>query len=236
VRTLAARGLDSRILGGVSAYSRVVVADGPLAYYRLNEKVPGAVVDEMGGAAGTTNGVLLYGLPGAIRRDPNTAIQLVRSNAANYIDLPHTLGFTTNNGIAFEFWFAYWNSGTIPIRDFTTTGGTFPLFDSGGTIRSRIGGIDVDTGVSSAPYIDIPTFTHLVVEYVHSGPTVNTYVNGSLIHSTSIASRSGTTVTGIRLFRSGTTSNSSPVLLDEVALYDKPLGASAVAAHYAAAQ
>ena len=56
-------------------YSGVVLAKGPVGYWRLGEAVGPTAVDASGfGYDGTYNGNPTFGQPGAIADDPDTAI------------------------------------------------------------------------------------------------------------------------------------------------------------------
>jgi hypothetical protein len=213
-------------------YRDVVLADTPKAYYRLGEGSGSTVADEIAGQHGTVNGTVTFGVPGAIAGDTNTAISGDSSNS-NFLEFPLTLSFTSNDGLAAELWFDWDDDGgTTPLRDATSSAGTIFIGTSGGNVQLRFGGLNIPTTVSAAAYRDTG-YHHWVVEYVHSTTTVNLYLDGDLVYTSTISARSGSTTTFFRLFRNGTaTGGSSGGTADEVAFYDHPLGAARVLAHY----
>ena len=215
-------------------YSDVILADGPKAYYRMGESSGTTLVDEVDSPTqdGSVFGTLTLGVDGAIAGDSDTAIQDTTTSGSNYAHFPITLGFGTNDGLAIEAW-VKWTTGVM-IRDATNTAGTFMLLESGSFVFCRVGGADVVTTIPIADLQD-GAFHHVVMEYVHSTTTVNIYVDGALAYSTTISARSGSTTSSFRGFRNGSASSAhGQGVLDEVAFYDKPLGAAVVASHHAA--
>src|SRR5690606_20768039 len=134
-----------------------------------------------------------------------------------------------DDGIAFEMWLKEVSGSNLAgVRDLTSSGGTYFLFDAGGSLQLRVNGTTVNTTVPTATFAG-STWRHFVVEYVHSTTTVNVYVDGELEWTDTISAVSGTTVDGFRVFRGGTASaNALSFAADEVAFYDHPLGSTRV--------
>src|SRR5262245_12343045 len=59
-------------VGGASAYRALIMADGPVAYYRLSD-TGGVAIDETGAHNGTYIGTVSHG-PGAIAGDSNGSL------------------------------------------------------------------------------------------------------------------------------------------------------------------
>lgn len=220
----------------LSPYPALIVSNNPTAYYRLGEASGVVVVDEINSPTqnGTIAGTINLGVAGAIVDDLDTAVSELTASASNYIQVPITLGFTTNDGMSIEAW-VDWQSGVM-IRDGTNAAGTgsFLLLDSTVNVACRIGGIDITTPLLVADYKD-GLYHHWVIEYVHSTTTVNVYVDGALEHSQVISARSGTTVSHFRLFQNGGAAASHGTgRMDEVAFYDYPLGGTRVFDHFLA--
>jgi hypothetical protein len=70
-------------------YSNVVLAKGPVGYWRLGEAAGPTAVDASGfGNNGTYNGNPTLGQPGAIVNDPNTAIGCKGATSMDYVEIP----------------------------------------------------------------------------------------------------------------------------------------------------
>lgn len=221
-----------------NVYVAEVLADNPVAYYRLGEPSGTTLVDEINSptqdGSVTSSGDITLGVAGAIAGDSDTAISKTGSDGgANFLEVPITLDFTTNDGMAIEGWFV-WNNDGVMLRDNTSSAGTgtFMLLNSGGNVRVVVDGESFVTSLVSATYAD-GQYHHWVLEYVHSGPTINVYVDGALGDTVNISARSGTSVDFFRMFRNGATSNpDASGTADEIAFYNAPLGLARVSAHY----
>lgn len=239
MRTLSERLLSRRMLvtpGSpvvTSQYVSEVLADNPVAYYRLGDPAGATVADMVAPPIrdGVVTGSISFGVPGAIAGDPDTAVR-GDTSGDNYIEFPVSLGYQTLGGLAVEFWIRNL-TGSIPIRDLTNTGGTVILDAESDSIVVRLAGTNYNTSIDSGLFRSL-TWRHYVVEYVHAGPTLNVYVDGVVEYTATITSRSGATNTAFRIFRNGTASaGHGGGDIDELAFYDHPLGAERVAAHYA---
>jgi concanavalin A-like lectin/glucanase superfamily protein len=72
-----------------SAYSQVVLAKGPVGYWRLGEASGLAAFDSSGsGIDGTYNGSPSLGQAGAIADDPDTAVGLNGPDSGDYVEVP----------------------------------------------------------------------------------------------------------------------------------------------------
>lgn len=214
------------------AYHNVIIADNPLAYYRCGEESGSVLVDEIDSPAqdGSINGSVTYGEPGAIADDPDTAIFCTDADA-QYLEVPISLDTQTNDGLTIEFWLD-WSANRIVFRDNDLSGGTL-LFDTSGEVFVRIVDTTFSTGLTTADYRD-GEFHHWVIEYDHAAGAMNLYIDGALAF-TDAASLSGATADWFRFFRNATSTGSganAEGTIDEIALYDKPLGATRVQAHY----
>jgi len=87
------------------AYERAVLADRPVAYWRLGERSGPVAVDATGhGHNGTYHGHPTYGEIGAIEGDPNTAVGL---HGDEYVEIPDSVQFSqpeSNKGLTVEVW------------------------------------------------------------------------------------------------------------------------------------
>ncbi len=87
------------------AYEQVVLADAPVAYWRLGERAGPAAVDATGhGHHGTYRGHPTLGLPGAIRGESDTASGF---HGQEYVEIPDSVHFSqpaSRAGLTVEAW------------------------------------------------------------------------------------------------------------------------------------
>jgi hypothetical protein len=86
-------------------YRDAILAKAPVAYWRLGESAGPIAVDETGnGHDGSYVGAPLFGQPGAIHGDPNTAVQF---NGTDYVEIPDSAllsQVTSDAGLTVEAW------------------------------------------------------------------------------------------------------------------------------------
>jgi len=91
-------------------YSDVVLAKGPVGYWRLGERIGPCAGDASGhGSDGTYFGNATFGQAGAILNDPDTAIGLNGPDSKDYVEIPNpvTQAFsqsTSGMGLTVEVW------------------------------------------------------------------------------------------------------------------------------------
>lgn len=92
------------------AYSGVVLAKGPVGYWRLGEAAGPTAADASGnGYDGTYNGNPTFGQPGAIVGDPDTAVGFNGPDSRDYVEIPDPVGQefsqpTSGLGLTVEVW------------------------------------------------------------------------------------------------------------------------------------
>lgn len=220
-------------------YAEIVLADNPVAYYRFDDAFDmGQIVSAVtGGPTGEIKGAPLERVDGALKGDPSFAARFVDSSVA----LGDAFKFTPESDFTFEVWFK-------PEAPLSTN---FPkLFSkyigeaagSGGyegyyfTVREAglsfafepLGSAEVFE-VSTAPP---PTndFTYVAVTYDGNSPA-KLYANGELVASLD-APFAPLTLDSLFFIADGPDSERFRGVIDEFAVYDKPLSAAAVDAHY----
>ncbi|HEV3345215.1 MAG TPA: right-handed parallel beta-helix repeat-containing protein, partial [Pirellulales bacterium] len=155
------------IYGPAGSYAGAILADSPVAYYRLGD-VPGmvAAVDASGhGLTGTYSAGVTLGLAGAMSSDPDTAAQFPSVPdyvPGSYVQLP--TGFADfHNGFSFEVWAfptsvdrnasffdfgnGYGNNNNIRLaREGTTNNLTFQVWNGGtaGAMVRAVGAIELN--------------------------------------------------------------------------------------------
>jgi hypothetical protein len=234
----AANAADATEAGTASAYAAAVLADTPLAYWRLGEPSGSTTcVDQTGhGHNATVVGTVTLGVPGALAHDPNTAVQFDGTSgsidAGNILDSPSPAAFSWEVWVkpttigAFRDFFSRmtYNAAGNPIS------GTY-MFAWKGTGMNL--GFERWVGAGAVLAIDTPGLT--VGAWAHLVGTVDASGNGVLWINGAQAGTGGTSSnvpsTAAHIIFGG----SLPCVLDEIAIYDHALSAQSVAAHWAAA-
>lgn len=217
-----------------SGYIDNILADSPVAYYRLGEPSGTSAADTSGnGNTGTyTNGVVL-GTAGAQTSDADTAVTFDGSN--DRIDIPHSQEFNLFDDLSLEAWVyptARVTVGMLVTKD-TGNGAANNTFEW----RLETTGIPSFRQFTDALRIVFATVAAplnqwSLIAVTKTGTTIQHYLNG-------VANGSGT-ITGIP------SNNSLPLRigarddltafyagrLDEVAIYPSALSAGRLQAHY----
>lgn len=229
---------DDGALGdaSASAYARAVVADRPVAYFRFNETSGAVAASSVGAVTGTYQGSFTYGAPGATG-DGDTCVTF--DGSTTRIDLGDVFRFAGNAPFSIELWFNPVETGSTRfLVDRRTSGGaegytmyvgeTYNLF-ARRTNAAEFGYV----GASGGP--PLGTWTHNVVTY--DGAAAAFYVDGIEVARNlgdalnPIGGGPGSFVVGDLTSGQFFKFNGR---LDELAIYDAPLPAARVAAHYQA--
>jgi hypothetical protein len=100
-----AAAIAKKSIGRSLAYRDGVLAKGPVAYWRLGEDAGPTAADETPDQYdGTYFGDPIFGTPGAIQDDPDTAVQF---NGTDYVEIPDSEDFsqpTSGVGLTVEAW------------------------------------------------------------------------------------------------------------------------------------
>ncbi|HTK39490.1 MAG TPA: LamG-like jellyroll fold domain-containing protein [Patescibacteria group bacterium] len=224
------------------AYSDSVLADSPLAYWRLDETT-GAT--QFADASGNGHQATISGTPSYSTTNyvQNSAVQF---SGTQYGSAASGAWFGSMTSYSVEAWFASTATGNSMIVSYDNTGTSpgaatrvFQLYLSGGKVcfvpLLASGSYVVLT--SSAQYNDA-AYHHVVATW--DGSNAKLYVDGSQVAT---AALSGTTTTGGgQPILIGTGYNNSPGNLyqysgyiDEVALYGPALTSTQVSTHFSAA-
>jgi PKD repeat protein len=208
---------------GSDEYRDAVLATlGLASYWRLGDLSGSAAAAERG-AAGAFGGRFVLGQVGVLGPLGDTAASF--DGASGELGAP---GPALTGSGTLEGWFR-WRAGTAVMRDDTgPSGGWILAFNSGGTLRYRVGGTGFDTGV---PIEDVRdgTWHHLVA--TKSGAATRLYVDGQAIHSGSGAGSNGAALPW-HVMRNGTNAVFSEGEADEIALYNRALTPGEVRTHY----
>jgi BNR repeat-containing family member/Concanavalin A-like lectin/glucanases superfamily/PKD domain len=209
---------------GSDAYRDAVLGTtGLAAYWRLGELSGNASHDELGPGSGVFTGRFVLGQPGVLGPLGNTAASFDGLGGEHLGSGPALAGSGTLEG-----WFR-WRAGTAVMRDHTgPSRGWLLTFNSGGTLRYRVGGQGYDTGRPIGQVRD-GTWHHLVA--TKDGGEARLYVDGQLVHS-GIDADSDPAALPWHVMRNGSNDAFTDGEADEIALYGRALTPSEVKAHY----
>ena len=224
-----------------AGYSSAILADSPVAYWRLGETSGTVAADATGhGNAGTYAGAAgsyTLGQPGALFQDGDTATQF--DGRAGYVVVPNSTGLQTNQ-VSIELWIKKLTEtpwGTYISKNVAYGGksgsGWFQLLNYGSTgrLQFRVTGEDAASSLQSASTLLLNTWYHVVATY--DGTTARLYVNGASDSSLSVTATPAQTGDPLYIGRrpDGYYSNA---VLDEVAIYSSALSAAQVMNHWVA--
>ena len=237
---------------GAVDYRSVVLADGPVAYWRLGESSGSATVkDETGhGNTGTVVGSVTFAQPGALAGDPNTSVTF--GNDA-FISVGNVFDFT--GGVPFSI--------ELFLRPSSTDDGWRPVLAKGdyngyqGGYAILTNGTVVDGSAPTDPLVFLAetaydagnsgehrytesvvtgAWTHYVVAF--DGASASIYENGTLLGVSPISPVWLSSVQPFTLGGPFDTHGGGTYhgLVDEVAVYDKVLPAASITTHYRVSQ
>jgi hypothetical protein len=214
-------------------YRDVVMADQPMAYWRLADTGPVAH-DETGHFDGTYSGTCVQGVAGALAGDPDPAVRF--DGTACQITLPDAFGFPSSAAFSIEAWIStISNNGYRHIFTKETRTLSGPI--DGYAVLLAPAGLELErvvaNGQNTTPASLFPqsSFVHIVA--VFTGLDVQLYIGGVLA-SYAPDTRSMNTISTRALIGASTTGNFYQGTLDEVAVYDHALDLSRIQAHLAA--
>ncbi len=220
-------------------YRAAVLADTPLAYYRLDDTTGNVVKDELGAHDGEVRGGTLGRVAGALGGDGDHAAVF---DGASFVLVGDVFPFAGTASYTFEAWAQPLAANSDPMcmiaKNIPDDAGAlrdgygFFLADGTGRIlqnRYRGGAEEVAVG----PAIATGTFTHLVATF--DGALIRLYVDGEKV-AEKTSSKALPTVAnpltlgasrgGIYCFFRGA--------LDEIAIYGSVLAPDRIRAHHAA--
>lgn len=232
-----AAALDGGEGGTIGPYASAVLADAPIAYWRLEEAAGPSAADERSTYPATvTSGV--FGRTGALVSQPSSAVRF--DGADTVISAPAAMPFDGNKPFSIEAWirpllqdgavrwFFTWGDPSTT----STINGALQLYGSaGGLIFVRTAPDGSQTFYLQSS-ISFGVFTHVVVTY--DGNMQRMYKDGVEVKNvSSVVALGGPAGYEVRW---GTMMKGNFYKfdgeMDELALYDKALAASRVKAHY----
>ncbi len=237
-------GTTSRSVSVVgSYYGAVSTTPGLIDYWRLGEKSGPAFADGVGGNAAITEGGIGFGAPGALAGDPNAAAGFDGNNGT----ASAKLNLSGDSQLTLEFWLnwnAYANDDHLAFEftpNFNQNDGGFLVDPNAGELGGKFG-IGIGRGESrNNAYFERPSagaWHHYTLVFDTAAPAseeVVPYVDGQPVSYEKTASGTGAgnfanstlyfmSRNAVTLFGKGG--------LDEVAIYNRALSSSEVAAHF----
>ncbi|MEQ9324682.1 MAG: LamG domain-containing protein [Polyangiaceae bacterium] len=223
-------GSGGGVGGRPPSYADIIVADAPIAYWRLGERSGTTVMDMVGSAHGVVEDGVTVGVPGLVATSGDTAFEfdVGRVNVGTGFEFPAT-------SFSLELWLRtdVINGGFDRILDGKwanadgTQGWDLHIQDTQGLTFEMVR----DTQFSGAhTFIPANEILHVVATF--DGTVQRLYVDGMLvdIDTTPVVLADGSD----ELLIGGRTSQPFDGVLDDVSLWDRPLSADEVAAHFAA--
>lgn len=213
---------------GGGNYAAVVLADKPLGYWRLGEKSGTTAADSSGnGNDGVIKGTTALGEQGALTGDADTAYYF-DGGASSYVDFGDTLDFSGKAPFTIEGWvypqtkgrgfFGKVGYGTDYQGYFIAEGGGALQFYREATICAWTSNI-------------LPETRYSYIAGTFDGINWVLYVDGKQV-ATKVATNSVSDVTNPFTIGHVYQWNTMVGWIDEVAVYDKALGAARITAHY----
>ena len=214
-----------------AVYRDVVMADGPLAYYRLDETTRGVAKDDTGRFDGAHSASVEVGAPPLLGGSEAAA----KFGGTDNISVDG-LDFQGNAPFTLELWLS---------KSAVQSDHRFPFFKETGNGASRRGYaiVVIDDHVAGERYVTGTGFdvrasgigagrvVHIVMTY--DGTSLALYVDGALADTES-DSRALEAPVGAPALIGGASSDGFTGTIDEVAIYDKALPAERIQAHFAA--
>jgi len=214
-----------------SPYASQVLADAPIAYWRLGEASGTTANDISGnGNTGTYSGGVTLGQAGPLLGESATAAEFDGTSGA--VGIPDSSALRLNGSFSIELW-AEQDSfvGTKPVIIAKGGGGGigngYVIYaQSNGTVTLKRDGVTYSTNSGA---LSGSAFSYLVVTY--DGSHVRWYVNGSLQTTTAASFATDTNVGNVEIGSMGT-SNYANDTIEDVALYSTTLTSTQISNDY----
>jgi len=208
----------------------MVLADNPIAYWRLGEGSGTTAADASGnGRNGVYTGGVTLGVPGALNGDTDTADRF--DGVDDSVQVPDDSALSLNGSWTIEFWA---RQITYPDNGFA---GLLYKGDGGSKNGYSLwvdpyGGMWLwrkNDAISSGVGALTSSFRYFVLTY--DGTNAQWYVDGVLTSTTAASWPANTGTAALAIGKSDVYGNDD---IDEMALYNSALSAAQIAAHYAA--
>ena len=241
----SATSAASATIGGGTVYSPLVLGDGPLAYWRLDEAAGASAAADASGNArpATPKAAPALAQAGALAEGGTAA---AFNGTTQYVEVPYAAALNPTTALTVEAWVKVTGGqGTmrsiVTSRDFTSLSTGYSLYASDANEWSFIVGVGGSNMwvYTSGGTVTLNKWTHLVATYQQWPGEYRLYVDGKAVAvSTSPYLMQANTKWPLRIAAGKTESSAptfyTPASVDEVAVYGKALTPVQVAAHYTA--
>ncbi|MDQ3877515.1 MAG: LamG domain-containing protein, partial [Actinomycetota bacterium] len=218
---------------GAATYQQAILADSPAAYWRLGESSGTVAADSSGnGHPGSYLGTPTLGSAGAVPGD--TAVSF--NGSSQNVSVPDSSTARLDGSFTIEFWAkvnSFINSWPGILKKgasgSTSTGYLVWYGADLQPVFKRAGFDGKKTSVAGA--LSTSRFRYYAITYDATTSSLRWYVDGSPNTAYSGLTFPGNSTTANLLL--GTGDQGANETLDEVALYNRPLGAATIAQHFA---
>jgi hypothetical protein len=235
------KNVDARAIDAPVAYVAAVLADQPIAYWRLGAASQSVVVDETpNGNQGTFAGGVVPGESGPLVDDPDTAMRF--DGVDDFVLIGDRLEFPGLAPFSFELWVKPANhntayTGVLSKTDELAGGNTksgFLIFDHFARFGAERNAGATAQNVQTTAALPVDVWTYVVVTF--DGSTLTLYLDGESQATNSTPVSVPSTTNGFVIgARNGGEYLRYPGVIDEVAVYDHALPPGRVEAHRRAA-
>ncbi len=234
----AAQSLSLPLLDAISSdYPATVLADDPIAYWRLGEPSGTTASDEMGAADGTYVNSPTLGVTGLVAGDDTAATFVVAS--AQKVSIASGLPAGSSAGAAIECWAEFSSLTDDQYYSLARWGvdgsgyGHFLLYYRYGLTAKRIY-IQFTDGTKRNPYLawtpTVDTAYHIVASHDYVAKTCAVYINGSLLGTMDLSAYG--TPTPMPASGEGSLAGGMEGTYDDAAFYDHTVSSTRAAVHY----
>jgi RHS repeat-associated protein len=223
---------------GVTGYRQAVQADSPDGWWRLGESSGPSLADASGGGNhGALVGTPVLGAPGALRSEPDTAMQAAEEGS--YASVPASSQWALENSFTLEWWGAVpapsiaEYPGSLRSGDWAVPGdGWMVGWGRKGRVRNPVSyyrdGLEYLGGAFANN-----VFRHNAIVYDKAAQTLKFYADGQMVTSyAGVVFAAGNGVS--HPLDLGRGADPDVVRMDEPAVYATALPAARIASHYAA--
>lgn len=228
------------------SYSSAVIADAPVAYWRLNDPSGTTATDSSGnGHNGTYSNVTLNATGALSSCDPTNAAGGFNGSSSYVSNSTNVGGFTLTTPFSVEAWFYTPSPGTeetLVANAYSTAGWNLRLSPSGDANHIRFALLTSGSAyryVDSTATVSASQWHHVVATYDGSNsPTsgLKIYLDGTDVTGSIVNAGTLSTITTSNPVYLGRDNYSTPHYfngsIDEVALFGSALSAARVQAHY----
>ncbi|RIK81830.1 MAG: hypothetical protein DCC68_07805 [Planctomycetota bacterium] len=219
---------------GGASYQSIVAADAPLAYWRLGDAGPSVADSSGNGRNGTADAGVLFGQTSLLSDLTNNAVNTVGTAR---ITVPGFEKFPAGStGYSVEYWIEVLSPPTSfsNIVGDGESGGDFYLMNyltSGGQIRPHFNGAGTVSTDSNAT-LQVGQTYHVVTTWDRTTGIGSIYINGALDKAISVGTGAPVNSNNPIYIGRDNREPGSSFLLDEVAIYNRPLNQTEVSEHF----